>query len=254
MESIPRLFRVSQYGILIDVTFLKISFYRKPRKIFWTVLTLHIHVHKRAKYCVTLYCPLIAGTANVTLSAFGIERTPLWELMTGTWRYALRYSCRLEDLLVLCCLKNFRSIVQTLSWVKCSMTDISLLLGKYTRTFVPRFPGIPEILYCPPPAASKNITSKGFPETSGETFWYISLKAMKYLYNITFVIDVGVPEESRWQYRFPQNVGSIPTRFWVVSVEYCLIWLVSFSVFQRRVDGSTDFYRAWDQYRDGFGL
>ena len=25
-------------------------------------------------------------------------------------------------------------------------TDISLLLGKYTRMFVPRFPGIPEIL------------------------------------------------------------------------------------------------------------
>ena len=62
-----------------------------------------------------------------------------------------------------------------------------MLLGKYTRTFVPRFPGIPEMLYFPPPSASGNITSRGFPGTSGQTFWYISLKAMKYLYNVTFL-------------------------------------------------------------------
>ena len=39
------------------------------------------------------------------------------------------------------------------------------------------------MLYFPPPSASGNITSRGFPGTSGQTFWYISLKAMKYLYN-----------------------------------------------------------------------
>ena len=66
--------------------------------------------------------------------------------------------------------------------VKCNKTDISLLLGKYTKTFVPRFPGIPEMFYFLPPAESGNITSQGFPGTSGQTFWYISLKAMKYLY------------------------------------------------------------------------
>ena len=47
------------------------------------------------------------------------------------------------------------------------------------------------MLYFPPPSASGNITSRGFPGTSGQTFWYISLKAMKYLYNIT--IHVCVP-------------------------------------------------------------
>ena len=58
--------------------FLKISSYRKCRKICWTVFTLHIH--KRAKYCVTLYCPDSAGTAYVILPTdiFGIERTSLW--------------------------------------------------------------------------------------------------------------------------------------------------------------------------------
>ena len=33
---------------------------------------------------------------------------------------------------------------------------------------------------------SGNITSQGFPGTSGQPFWYISLKAMKYLYNIFY--------------------------------------------------------------------
>ena len=75
------------------------------------------------------------------------------------------------------------SIFQAFLRVKCNITVISLLFGKYTRTFVPRFPGIPEMLYFPPPSASGNITSRGFPGTSGQTFWYISLKAMKYLYN-----------------------------------------------------------------------
>ena len=38
----------------------------------------------------------------------------------------------------------------------------------FYRSFVPRFPGIPEMLYF----------------TLEQTFWYIFLKAMKYLYNI----------------------------------------------------------------------
>ena len=44
------------------------------------------------------------------------------------------------------------------------------------------------MLYFPPPSASGNITSRGFPGTSGQTFWYISLKAMKYLYNVADVM------------------------------------------------------------------
>ena len=51
--------------------------------------------------------------------------------------------------------------------------------GKYTRMFVPRFPGIPEMLYFPTPKAEGNITSRGFPGTEGQTFWYISREAMK---------------------------------------------------------------------------
>ena len=78
---------------------------------------------------------------------------------------------------------EFRIDFSSVLRVKCNITVISLLFGKYTRTFVPRLPGIPEMLYFPPPSASGNITSRGFPGTSGQTFWYISLKAMKYLYN-----------------------------------------------------------------------
>ena len=135
---------------------------------------------------MTLYWPLIAGTANVILTAeiFGIERTSL-EIMTGTWRYVRRYSWRPGNLLVFTLPLEFRFDFQAFSRVKCNITVISLLLGKYTRTFVPRFPGIPEMLYFPTPKASGNITSRGFPGTSRQTFWYISLKAMKYLYNIT---------------------------------------------------------------------
>ena len=58
------------------VTFLKISFYRKP-----TLNCFHFtytNVHKRAKYCVMLYCPLTEGTANVILSPFGVKIIPLW--------------------------------------------------------------------------------------------------------------------------------------------------------------------------------
>ena len=85
---------------------------------------------------------------------------------------------------------EFRIDFLSVFTIKCNITVISLLLGKYTRTFVPRFPGIPEMLYFPPPSASGNITSRGFPGTSGQTFWYISLKSMKYLYNISSGIDV----------------------------------------------------------------
>ena len=68
----------SMHKVFMLHFFKKISFFRKPHKIFWTVFTSHIH--KRAKYCVTLYCILTAGTANVILPGenSGIERTPLW--------------------------------------------------------------------------------------------------------------------------------------------------------------------------------
>ena len=136
---------------------------------------------------MTLYWPLIAGTANVILKFSG-SKEHRFEIMTGTWRYVRRYSWRPENdqsagvTLPL----EFRIDLQAFSRVKCNITVISLLLGKYTRTFVPRLPGIPDRLYFPPPSASGNITSRGFPGTSGQTFWYISLKAIKYLYNILF--------------------------------------------------------------------
>ena len=38
--------------------------------------------------------------------------------------------------------------------------------------FIPRFPGIPEMLYFPTPKAEGNITSRGFPGTEGQTFGY----------------------------------------------------------------------------------
>ena len=47
--------------------------------------------------------------------------------------------------------------------------------------FVPRFPGIPEMLYFPTPQVEGNITSRGFPGTEGQPFWYISRETMKYL-------------------------------------------------------------------------
>ena len=87
--------------------------------------------------------------------------------MTGIWRYVQRYSWpyvapRISD-----------RFFKPFSRVKCNITVISLLLGKYTRMFVPRFP-----------TALRNITFRGFPGTSGKTFWYISQEAMNYLHNI----------------------------------------------------------------------
>ena len=125
----------------------------------WTVFTSHIH--KRTKYCVTLYCPLISGTANDISPGenFGIEGTPLWELMKGTWRPKIGWcyvTPRISDRFF----KRFHE------W-KCNITVISLLWGKYTRTFVPRFPGIPEMLYFPPPSASGNINISEIPGNLG---------------------------------------------------------------------------------------
>ena len=123
------------------VTFLKISFYRKPHTIFWTVFTSH--KYKRAKYCATLYWPDSAGTANVILTGeiFGIE---VW---------------------------SFQKRKQTTSAME----------GERFNQFASVSDHDLETL----PSASGNITSQGFTGTSGQTFWYIPLKAMKYLYNIT---------------------------------------------------------------------
>ena len=149
-------------------------------ELFWRHIYINApntawrYIDRSLQALLTLYWPL----------KFSGSKEHRFEIMTDTWRYVRRYSWRPENLLVLLCPKNFGSIFQAFSRVKRNITVISLLLGKYTRTFVPQFPGIPEMLYFPPPSASGNITSRGFPGTSGQTFWYISLKAMKYLYNI----------------------------------------------------------------------
>ena len=67
--------------------------------------------------------------------------------------------------------------------------NISLLLGKCTKMFVPKFPEIPQMLYFPTPLADENKTSQGFPGTEGHMFWYISLKAMKYLLCYIFLVN-----------------------------------------------------------------
>ena len=43
--------------------------------------------------------------------------------------------------------------------------------------FVPRFPGIPEMIYFPTPKAEGNITSQGFMGTEVQMFWYVSREA-----------------------------------------------------------------------------
>ena len=132
---------------------------------------------------MTLCCPFTPGTANIVLPAFGMERTPLWTndghlteraTLLTTSRGSAGFTLPLE----------FRIDFSSVFTSKINITVISLLLVKYTRTFAPRFPGIPEMLYFPPASASGNITCQGFPGTSGQTFWNISREAMKYLYNI----------------------------------------------------------------------
>ena len=91
---------------------------------------------------MTLYWPLIAGTANVILTAeiFGIERTSLWNNDGHLTVRATLFMTSRESAGVTLSL-YLGSIFQAFLRVKCNITVISLLFGKYTRTFVPRFPG-----------------------------------------------------------------------------------------------------------------
>ena len=70
---------------------------------------------------------------------------------------------------------------------------------KSLRCFIPRFPGISEMLYFPTPQAEGNITSQGFLGTEGQTLWYISREAMKYL--LFYILLVKTLEELIWSCR-----------------------------------------------------
>ena len=188
------------------VTFLKISFYRKPRKIFWTVFTYLKAPNTAWRYIARslqmLYCPLSGLKEHC------------FELMTGTWRYMRRYSCRPKDLLVLRCPYNFRSIFQAFSQVKCNITVISLFLRKYTRTFVPRFPGIPEMLYFPTSAkGGVKYNISGIPGNPGTNIfpskqWNICIIWFYY------IPGIHKQEAQRATYRAPEY--NVPP-FWQIS-------------------------------------
>ena len=69
-------------------------------------------------------------------------------------------------------------------WIKkYHILDISLLLVKYTKKFVPQFLGMHDVKYFPLPLMSRNMTSREFPGFAGQIFWHIGLKTMFYLYN-----------------------------------------------------------------------
>ena len=83
-------------------------------------------------------------------------------------------------------------------------TDISLLLGKYTRTFVPWFPGIPKMLH---PKASGNITSRDsreprdkhsgiFPEKQWNNC-YVTFYLWKRLKNRSEILGATAAADSR---------------------------------------------------------
>ena len=63
-----------------------------------------------------------------------------------------------------------------------------------------------------------NITSQGFPGTMGQTFWYISLKAMKYLLCYVYILLVKTLQKPIQNSRGnvtpadPQDVMNNPSR------------------------------------------
>ena len=123
---------------------------------------------------MTLYWSLIAGTANVILTAeiFGIERTSHWNNDGHLTVRATLFMTPRESAGVMLPLE-FQIDFQAFSRVKCH-NSYFIALREIYQNVCPSVPGN---------LASGNITSRGFPGTSGQTFWYISLKAMKYLYN-----------------------------------------------------------------------
>ena len=60
--------------------------------------------------------------------------------------------------------------------------------GDYTRISAPRWHESPGALCHPLPSASGDITRQGFRVTLGLIFWYVTLEAMWYMYNITYFV------------------------------------------------------------------
>ena len=135
---------------------------------------------------MTLYWPDSAGTTNVILTAeiFRIKRTPhdrhlaVHATLLTTSRGSAGVTMPLEFWI------DFTSIFTT----KMKHNSYFIAFREIYQNICPEVPRNPwDVIQFPTPKASGNITSQGFLGTSGQTFWYISLKAMKYLYNISFL-------------------------------------------------------------------
>lgn len=60
-------------------------------------------------------------------------------------------------------------------------------LGRHLQKMCPLATEMPGVLFHPLPSASGHITFQGFPVTPWQTFWYVALKAMKYIYYVTTI-------------------------------------------------------------------
>ena len=98
-------------------------------ELFWRHIYINApntawrYIDRSLQALQTLYWPL----------NFSGSKECRFEIMTGTWRYVRRDSRRPENLLVLRCPENYGSIFQAFLRVKCNITVISLLFGKYTK-------------------------------------------------------------------------------------------------------------------------